>query len=109
MLKTSFLIVLLTCGLAFSQGQQPAEWSVVPASEAFSFELSPNPLTQNPLYINSSRTEVKEIHIYNAIGHLVYSEKTTGSKIYLNHLQKGIYIVTLQQGTSQASRRLIIP
>jgi len=109
LLKTLFFIGFLSFGAAICQGQQQTQWPLAQASEVFTFDISPNPLTQNPLHISSSRSEVKEIHIYNAIGHLVYTEKTSAQKVYLNHLQKGIYVVTIQQGNFRASRRLIIP
>ena len=73
------------------------------------FKLSPNPLTKQPLYIESNRTEVKHIRVYNALGHLVYQEKTSSNTIQLSHLPKGIYILNLEQGPYRRSRRLIVP
>ncbi|MGC6479367.1 MAG: T9SS type A sorting domain-containing protein [Flavobacteriaceae bacterium] len=103
------LLGVFLMGCFFCWGQQQPASVASPTEEKFTFELSPNPLTQQPLKVVSNRKEIKYIRIYNALGHLVYQGKTTENQLFVDHLPKGIYILNLQQGPFSGSRRLIIP
>ena len=65
--------------------------------------LSPNPAS-DVLYITSGT----DLHIYDAMGNMVFSALTGGSFVDISMLASGIYFVQLQNSAEQRTEKLII-
>ena len=73
------------------------------------FKIYPNPMTGEYLNIDSRRSEVKNIIIFNVLGEVVFEKKTLENRIIFQNLKTGIYLVKLIQGNHMGLRRLLIP
>ena len=73
------------------------------------FKIYPNPMTGVYLNIDSRRSEVKNIIIFNVLGEAVFEKETLENRIILQNLKTGIYLVKLIQGTHMGLKRLLIP
>lgn len=61
------------------------------------FKLFPNPFTSNVQIILPNGVEHAELHIFDALGKLIYERRIfeNGSKINLEHLSEGMYMAKL--------------
>jgi Secretion system C-terminal sorting domain len=82
---------------------------------AYSFDLYPNPNKGSfVLAFNSYIKGDMEVRISNMLGAVVYQEQILGNnsslekQINLEHLQAGVYTVTLRSGTNLISKKMII-
>lgn len=73
------------------------------------FKIYPNPMTGEYLNIDSRRSEVKNLIILNVLGEVVFEKETLESRIILQNLKTGIYLVKLIQGNHMGLKRLLIP
>lgn len=73
------------------------------------FKIYPNPMTVGYLNIDSRRSEFKNIIIFNVLGEVVFEKETLESRIILQNLKTGIYLVKLIQGNHIGLKRLLIP
>tara|TARA_B110000305_G_scaffold186042_1_gene207121 strand:- start:149 stop:502 length:354 start_codon:yes stop_codon:yes gene_type:complete len=73
------------------------------------FKIYPNPMTGVYLNIDSRRSEVKNIIIFNVLGETVFEKETLENLIILQNLKTGIYLVKLIQGNHMGLKRLLIP
>jgi hypothetical protein len=73
------------------------------------FKIYPNPMIGEYLNIDSQRSEVKNIIIFNVLGEVVFEKKTLENRIILQNLKTGIYLVKLIQGNHMGLKRLLIP
>ncbi len=73
------------------------------------FKIYPNPMTGVYLNIDSRRSEVKNIIIFNVLGEAVFEKETLENRIILQNLKTGIYLVKLIQGNHMGLKRLLIP
>ena len=73
------------------------------------FKIYPNPMTGEYLNIDSQRSEVKNLIIFNVLGEVVFEKETLESLIILQNLKTGIYLVKLIQGNHMGLKRLLIP
>ncbi len=71
-------------------------------------EIFPNPFV-NEITIKSITPNLKEFTIFDLFGSKVYqySSKEMTNKLELNNLAKGMYILTIQDGNSQSSIKLM--
>ena len=79
------------------------------------FKVYPNPSTGLfTLTVVGAENEVVDIHVYNSIGTLVYQSQASGSLISYNsdldlqHLEKGVYMITVKGSKTTYSEKLII-
>ena len=88
----------------------------VPASSDFEFMLSPNPAENGQCNISYSSEEggVLIINIFDLNGHLLRQERElfgTGQQLFgikLTSLDKGSYIIQLNDGKRKASRIILV-
>lgn len=87
----------------------------VDENELFTFDMSPNPAEDIlNLAADLRGNESYNIHIYNVVGQEVYSEisKTKNgllnTQIDVSAYQSGVYFVSIENGSSRFSKRLII-
>lgn len=81
----------------------------------FAFEIYPNPSNgTSKFFINLNKDEELNFKVYNTLGSLVYTgnkQKYSAGKNQLNigeELNSGVYFITLSNGTSTATRRLVV-
>ncbi|UMB52853.1 lamin tail domain-containing protein [Lutibacter sp. A64] len=73
------------------------------------FAMYPNPVSNGKLYMASNNKLTRNVTIYTLTGQQVYS-KNLQTKEYLNisNLNKGIYIVKIEEGGKIATRKLVV-
>ncbi|MCH8534201.1 MAG: T9SS type A sorting domain-containing protein [Flavobacteriaceae bacterium] len=76
--------------------------------EKTQFSLYPNP-AKNFVNLEVPAGESFEVNIYNVTGKKVYSTKINGStRLDINSLQSGMYMINFKQGNQNTTRKLII-
>lgn len=103
---------------AVALNQQPGSFAInVQDSSLLStddIELSKTKIYPNPAHKDvtiASTSQLENISIYNVLGEQVYFKaysNTTTSKININHLNKGLYIVQIKALNGTQTERLII-
>lgn len=106
------LSFLLVCFLLFS-GEIAAQSTSVPASYTQEKPISglsiyPNPVTGSKVYISSDKNQPKDVEVYNVLGKLVLVSKITGKELDVSELTPGIYILKIKEGSTQATRKLVV-
>ncbi len=73
------------------------------------FKMYPNPVSNGKLYMSSKSSLNKQVEIYTLTGQQIFSENIQ-SKEYLNisDLNRGIYIVKIEERGKIATRKLVI-
>ena len=105
----TFILMVLSAHLADAQQDGAFHFLQDQASEKLKFQLYPNPLTGDQLYIVSGSTEVKNVMILNILGEVVFQASTFEGYVSPNNLTAGIYIVKIKQGGHQGLSRLVVP
>jgi endonuclease I/chitodextrinase len=79
----------------------------VGSSDFETFKMYPNPINGNTLYFKT--TKDININIYNALGQIVKSENISENKnnIDISNLSKGIFIIKINFGSTNISKKLI--
>jgi endonuclease I/chitodextrinase len=79
----------------------------VDSSDFETFKMYPNPTNKNTLYFKT--TKDININIYNALGQIVKSENISENKnnIDISNLSKGIFIIKINFGSTNISKKLI--
>ena len=79
----------------------------VDSSDFETFKMYPNPINGNTLYFKT--TKDININIYNALGQIVKSENISENKnnIDISNLSKGIFIIKINFGSTNISKKLI--
>ncbi len=75
------------------------------------FIISPNPATNGIVNIRLVQDEASVVSVYNQLGALVLTqviENGPVSSIHVNGLSKGLYLITLKQGNTVSSQKLIL-
>lgn len=72
------------------------------------FNMYPNPVSGNTLFIESSNGASMDIVIYSTLGQQVVKKNKVSSSMNISSLDTGIYIVRITQGTNSQTRKLIV-
>lgn len=73
------------------------------------FALYPNPVTNGRLYIKSNSTVTKNVEIYSMLGQQVYAKSVQPNEtIDIYNLNRGIYMVRIEEDGKIATRKLVI-
>ncbi len=87
---------------------QPIQTSIASKSKSkYSFEIFPNPVTEGLVNIKSSFSNETDFQVYNTLGEMVKSGKTSGI-IDLSNLSKGLYVLSLNNGLTHEQHKLIL-
>lgn len=102
---------LLVCFLLFSGGMA-AQSTSLPAytqeKPITGLSIYPNPVTGSKIFVSSDKNQTKEIEIYNVLGKMVLSARLAGKELDVSELTPGIYILKIQEGNAQATRKLVV-
>lgn len=104
----SFLLVcflLLFSPLAAQSTSLPAFSQEKPIE---GLSIYPNPVTGNKVFITSDKNQVKEVEIFNVLGKQIISARLIGKELDVSELTPGIYILKISEGTTQATRKLVV-
>ena len=82
-------------------------------SNLLSFELYPNPASENVTIIYDSSSDFVDVMIFDITGKEVYSESIKGSSLQAkllptSNLNKGVYIVAINSNGSIIQKKLIV-
>ncbi|WP_456378613.1 T9SS type A sorting domain-containing protein [Lutibacter sp.] len=73
------------------------------------FSLYPNPVTNGKLYIKSNSMVTKNVEIYSMLGQQVYTKSVQPNEIIdVASLNRGIYMVRIEENGKIATRKLVI-
>ena len=88
-------------------GSHNGSTASVDSSDFETFKMYPNPTNKNTLYFKN--TKDINISIYNALGQIVKSENISENKnnIDISNLSKGIFIIKINFGGTNISKKLI--
>jgi len=70
--------------------------------------IYPNPITGGRVFISSTRNKEKSIEIYNVLGKPVIKTRLRGRELDVSTLTPGIYIIKIEEGSSKATRKLVV-
>lgn len=93
---------LLVCSVGLSQE------SVRSTADIDGLKLYPNPVTHDKIFIETRQNSPKEIVIFDVLGTQVLRTKIIGRELNLAILDKGVYIIRVQENGKVATRKLII-
>ena len=68
----------------------------------------PNPASGDKVYITSKKNKPKVVEIYNVLGKPIHSARVNGKELDITPLEPGIYIMKIKEGSSTATRKLVI-
>ena len=78
-------------------------------NEIEGFALYPNPVTYGRLYLKSNNTITKQVEIYSMLGQRVYLNNVQTSEFMdITNLNRGIYMVRVEEEGKVATRKLVI-
>jgi hypothetical protein len=72
------------------------------------FKIYPNPATNGYLYVTSKLNGAKNISVFDVLGKQVLKNKLNGEKLDISSLKSGVYFLTIEQGKSSTTKKLII-
>ena len=76
--------------------------------EAEDFQVYPNPIQGDFVYINTeNNAEISSVKIYDIAGRLVVSQNNVSNQINVGGLQQGMYLLQLRIGNQVVSKKLI--
>ena len=110
MIKKYFQVVVVLIGLlvvtfGYSQVQETKIFTDKPIP---GLALYPNPVSNGKLYIESSKSLSKRIDIFDVLGKKVLSTSISGKTLDVSSLHSGVYIIKIEEGSSTATRKLVI-
>lgn len=101
-MKHLYLIIFFL-SISFSYGQEAKV-----SGDIEGFKLYPNPVTEGKLYISTSENGPKHIAIYDVLGTQVLDTKISGTELFLNDVDAGVYVLRVYQNNKMATRKLIV-
>lgn len=111
-MKQQYLLsLLLVCFLLLSNSITAQSNSLPAYTQEKPIEglaIYPNPVTGSKVYITSDRNQAKVVEIFNVLGKKVLSSRVTGRELDVSELTPGIYILKISEGSSQATRKLVV-
>jgi hypothetical protein len=95
--------------LDFSPGKTTGGTTLTIIGQGFiGFKMYPNPLNDGMLNVSNFALSESKINIYDLTGKNVFTGETTNSKIDLNVLNDGIYLVRLENENGSQTKKLIV-
>ncbi|BFM42158.1 hypothetical protein CFS9_07990 [Flavobacterium sp. CFS9] len=72
------------------------------------FVVYPNPVQHGKVYIETKSTFIKDIKIFDVSGKKVLSVQTTDREVNIGDLQKGVYIMKVNQDGAESTEKLVV-
>ncbi len=106
-----------TPSIVFDELRIGTDWATVtPKDPTFSLEdkfkdrfvVFPNPATNGFVNITSSSQSPKDIHVYDVLGKLLIKQTISGSRLNIQNLKAGVYILKVAQDGRSETKKLVI-
>ena len=68
----------------------------------------PNPVSNGKIYITSKSMEDKEVAIFDVLGKKVLQTTVSTKELSVSNLSPGVYIIKIKEGSTTATRKLIV-
>lgn len=112
-MKNYFYILLLFFGLGMGVTSGYAQTNSFTTSQPASGEIVdlsiyPNPVSNGKIYITTKKNSGLNIEIYDVLGKKILSASIFGKELNISKLTAGIYILKIKEGTSSATRKLVV-
>ncbi|TAI47954.1 T9SS type A sorting domain-containing protein [Flagellimonas allohymeniacidonis] len=102
-MKHLYLVFFLCiCSIGFSQE------NIQSTADINGLKLYPNPVTQGKIYVETPQNSPKQIVIFDVLGTQVLRTTIIGRELNLSNLDRGVYIIRIQEHSKVATRKLII-
>lgn len=113
LMKNYFYILLLFFGLGMGVTSGYAQTNSFTTSQPASGEIVdlsiyPNPVSNGKIYITTKKNSGLNIEIYDVLGKKIISASIFGKELNISKLTAGIYILKIKEGTSSATRKLVV-
>ncbi|MCD0466673.1 cadherin-like beta sandwich domain-containing protein [Flavobacterium sp. ENC] len=73
-----------------------------------SFSVYPNPVKEGTIFVQTQSASSKDIKIFDILGKCVLSVQTQSKELNVEGLQKGVYILKVNQDGKSATKKMII-
>ncbi|MBU2526783.1 MAG: T9SS type A sorting domain-containing protein [Bacteroidetes bacterium] len=73
-----------------------------------SFAVFPNPATNGFVNISSASLSPKDIHVYDVLGKLLVKQTISGTRLNIENLKAGVYILKVAQDGRTETKKLVI-
>ncbi len=106
-----------TPAIVFDELRIGTDWATVtPKDTTFSLEdkfkdrfvVFPNPATNGFVNITSGSQAPKDIHVYDVLGKLLIKQTISGSRLNIQNLKAGVYILKVTQDGRSETKKLVI-
>ena len=78
-------------------------------SELEGLKLFPNPVTEGKINIETNdKVSVKSISIFDVFGAPQLQQQIKNTELDVHNLDKGVYIIRIQQNNKYATRKLVV-
>ncbi len=101
------LVCFLLCSSVIS-AQNTSLPTYVQEKPITGLSIYPNPVTGSKVFITSEKNLSKEVEVYNVLGKMVLPAKMIGKELDVTDLTPGIYILKIREGSTQATRKLVV-
>ncbi len=89
-----------------SYGQDASKTDV--KKEKLSFELYPNPVSDDVVYITTKANGDKDIIIYDVFGKIVLQDKIKAKALNISKLVSGVYVLQVTERNLTMTRKLVV-
>ena len=105
-----FLLVALTCFTSHKLDAQNGFNNPSTQANIEGLSIYPNPVDSQRSYINieSKRSLIKNIEIFDVLGKRVFTAVLSGRELNISNLRKGVYILKITENKTSESRKLVI-
>ena len=111
-MKNYFYILSLMIGLGFGATcfaqTDPSKMSASPSEGIIDLSIYPNPVSNGKIYIITQENLTKDIQVYDVLGKKIISTSLFGKELNISKLTPGIYILKIKEGSSSATRKLVV-
>src|SRR6056297_1812044 len=107
-MKQFYLAFLLIVSLLLFANPANAQVSSTQSVKEFPIDglsIYPNPASGQKVFITTKSNKAKVVEIYNVLGKNVLSANLMGNELNISSLDRGIYIMKIQEGKSSATRK----
>ncbi|TMM59389.1 T9SS type A sorting domain-containing protein [Maribacter algarum] len=99
------LLLLLTLS---AHGQDTISFNqTLPATES-SIKIYPNPVTNDVVYITTSKNGIKDIIVYDVFGEMVLTDRISSKSLNISRLVPGVYVLQVTEGNETMTRKLVV-
>ncbi len=100
---TSFLLISL-----WGFGQDKPTVVTTSSQEIPNFNLYPNPVYNDVVYITSDFNDTKVVTVYDVLGEVVLKDRITTNTLNISRLVPGVYVLQVTERQKSITRKLVV-